>query len=68
VNVRTVDSHREHIKQKLDLRTAAQLVHYAFHWVCSRSHNQPGQPASRTQAHGKSESANLCMDLCSESR
>ncbi|MHC1769308.1 MAG: response regulator [Verrucomicrobiia bacterium] len=68
VSVRTVDSHREHIKQKLDLRTAAQLVHYAFHWIHSRSHNQVGQPASSTQAFSKCNSVSLCTDLCSESR
>lgn len=33
LSIKTVESHREHIKQKLGLRNAAQLVKYAFHWI-----------------------------------
>ena len=29
ISVKTVDAHREHIKQKLGLRSAAELIHYA---------------------------------------
>ena len=46
LSVKTIESHREHIKQKLELRNAPQLVKYAFHWV---HHKQPlgmGEPAA----------------------
>jgi DNA-binding NarL/FixJ family response regulator len=39
LSVKTIESHREHIKEKLDLKNAPQLVKYAFHWV----HNQKSQ-------------------------
>ena len=31
-SVRTVETHRENIKRKLNLKTAAELVRYAAHW------------------------------------
>jgi len=33
VSVKTVESHREHLKAKLGLRRATELVQYAFNWV-----------------------------------
>lgn len=33
ISVKTVESHREHIKAKLGLRGANELAHYAFKWV-----------------------------------
>lgn len=33
VSVKTVDSHRHHIKKKLNLRTGSELVRYAVQWV-----------------------------------
>jgi DNA-binding NarL/FixJ family response regulator len=33
VSVKTVESHREHIKAKLGLRRTTRLVQYAFNWV-----------------------------------
>jgi len=33
LSVKTVDSHREHIKRKLDLETATDLLRYAVQWV-----------------------------------
>jgi DNA-binding NarL/FixJ family response regulator len=33
VSVKTVETHRAHIKTKLDLASAAQLVRFCFHWV-----------------------------------
>jgi len=33
ISSKTVDSHREHIKQKLQLETAADLVKHAIQWV-----------------------------------
>jgi DNA-binding NarL/FixJ family response regulator len=35
VSVKTVDSHREHIKQKLKLASATELVQHATQWVLS---------------------------------
>ena len=36
LSVKTVESHREHIKTKLGLRRAPELVQYAYNWVMSR--------------------------------
>jgi DNA-binding NarL/FixJ family response regulator len=33
VSVKTVESHRAHIKEKLDLKNAAELVQYCVQWV-----------------------------------
>ncbi len=33
LSVKTVETHRAHIKQKLNLANSAELVHRAFHWV-----------------------------------
>lgn len=33
ISMKTVESHREHIKTKLGLKSASELVGYAFHWV-----------------------------------
>ncbi len=33
ISMKTVESHREHIKTKLGLKSASELVSYAFHWV-----------------------------------
>ncbi len=33
LSVKTVDTHREHIKQKLGLRNATELVHHAIRWM-----------------------------------
>ena len=35
LSVKTIESHREHIKTKLGLRRATELVQYAFNWVQS---------------------------------
>jgi DNA-binding NarL/FixJ family response regulator len=32
---KTVDSHRTHLKEKLNLKTGSDLIHFAFEWVCS---------------------------------
>jgi len=37
VSVKTVETHRAHIKTKLNLATAAQLVRFCFHWVDENS-------------------------------
>ena len=36
LNVKTVEVHRLHIKEKLELKTAAELIHFAVRWVESR--------------------------------
>jgi len=33
LSVKTIETHRAHIKQKLKLGNATELVHRAFHWV-----------------------------------
>jgi DNA-binding NarL/FixJ family response regulator len=37
LSVKTIESHRAHIKEKLNLKTAAELVHHAIQWVQSES-------------------------------
>lgn len=36
LSVKTVESHRQNIKQKLGIKTAARLAQYAFQWLHSR--------------------------------
>ena len=36
LSIKTIETHRAHIKEKLGLRDAGQLVKYACHWVRSR--------------------------------
>jgi DNA-binding NarL/FixJ family response regulator len=33
LSVKTIETHRAHIKQKLKLNNATELVHRAFHWI-----------------------------------
>jgi DNA-binding NarL/FixJ family response regulator len=33
VSIKTIESHREHIKTKLQLKKASELVNYAYNWV-----------------------------------
>jgi DNA-binding NarL/FixJ family response regulator len=35
LSVKTIESHRAHIKEKLNLRSATELVHHAIQWVQS---------------------------------
>lgn len=37
LSIKTVETHRAHIKEKLNLKTAPELVHYAVDWVQSES-------------------------------
>jgi DNA-binding CsgD family transcriptional regulator len=36
LSIKTVESHREHIKSKLNLGSAAELAKYAFNWLNGR--------------------------------
>ena len=44
LSVKTIESHRAHIKEKLHLDTAAQLVRHAIQWVGSESEGVAAQP------------------------
>lgn len=33
ISIKTIESHREHIKTKLQLKTASELVNYGYNWV-----------------------------------
>lgn len=41
VSIKTIETHRAHIKQKLDLRNAAQLVQFCVRWVEDNSGGVP---------------------------
>ncbi|HEY3838659.1 MAG TPA: response regulator transcription factor, partial [Bryobacteraceae bacterium] len=38
LSVKTVETYQSHIKEKMDLRNARELVQYAIQWVISESH------------------------------
>jgi DNA-binding NarL/FixJ family response regulator len=42
LSVKTVESHRQGLKRKLNLATNAQLLQYAINWYASRSTTTPG--------------------------
>jgi DNA-binding NarL/FixJ family response regulator len=44
LSIKTIESHREHIKSKLGLTRATELVNYAFSWV----HNTGGGPKTES--------------------
>ena len=45
VSIKTIESHRQNIKHKLNFRNAAELTHAAIRWVLKneklRANNQP---------------------------
>jgi DNA-binding NarL/FixJ family response regulator len=45
LSVKTIESHRAHIKEKLNLQTATELVHHAIQWVQSERVVGEGEPA-----------------------
>jgi DNA-binding NarL/FixJ family response regulator len=46
LSVKTIESHRAHIKEKLNLQNASELVHHAIQWVQSeRTFNGNGETA-----------------------
>ena len=36
LSVKTIETYREHIKKKLQLKTGSELTHYATHWVLEK--------------------------------
>jgi hypothetical protein len=42
LSVKTVESHRQRIKRKLNLTTGTQLVQYAVNWFTGREAATPG--------------------------
>jgi DNA-binding NarL/FixJ family response regulator len=36
LSIKTIETYREHIKKKLNLKSASELTHYATHWVLER--------------------------------
>lgn len=48
VSIKTVETHRAHIKDKLNLRNATQLVQFCVRWV--EENNSGNEPASMTPA------------------
>ncbi len=40
LSIKTVETHRAHIKQKLKLGSATELIHRAFHWIESGARNR----------------------------
>jgi DNA-binding NarL/FixJ family response regulator len=45
VSFKTVESHREHLKSKLGLRSASELVSFAFNWARQHPSSQKAGPA-----------------------
>ena len=41
LSVKTVETHREHIKEKLQIRDATKLIQQATHWVINEAQAQP---------------------------
>jgi len=45
LSVKTIESHRAHIKEKLNLQNATELVHHAIQWVQSEKLAVPTEAA-----------------------
>jgi DNA-binding NarL/FixJ family response regulator len=45
LSVKTVESHRAHIKEKLHLKDSTELVHHAIQWAQTESLDKPVRPA-----------------------
>ena len=44
LSIKTIESHRAHIKEKLNLQNATELVHHAIQWVQSERALGGAQP------------------------
>ncbi len=42
LSMKTVDAHRRHMREKLNLRSTSELIRYATQWVADRSDSAPG--------------------------
>ena len=45
LSMKTVDAHRRHMREKLNLRTTSELVRYATEWVTTQVAHLPETPA-----------------------
>jgi DNA-binding NarL/FixJ family response regulator len=50
LSVKTIESHRAHIKEKLSLQSASELVHHAIQWVQSERNQAEGAPSLEESA------------------
>jgi DNA-binding NarL/FixJ family response regulator len=56
LSIKTIDSHREHIKRKLGLTNGTQLVKQAFHWVHHAQWSQAREDGSEEGSEDSSGS------------
>ena len=52
LSIKTIESHRAHIKEKLNLQNASELVHHAIQWVQSERTLNGGGEVSTPEAGG----------------
>jgi DNA-binding NarL/FixJ family response regulator len=52
LSIKTIESHRAHIKEKLNLQNASELVHHAIQWVQSERAPNGGSEAPPAAAAG----------------
>jgi DNA-binding CsgD family transcriptional regulator len=50
LSIKTVESHRQRIKRKLNLNTGTQLVQYAVNWFTGREGSMSGPTKNGTNA------------------
>src|SRR5580658_8678647 len=49
LSIKTIESHRAHIKEKLNLQNASELVHHAIQWVQSEREVNGGGPVEAAE-------------------
>jgi hypothetical protein len=52
LSIKTIESHRQRIKRKLNLATGTQLVQYAVNWFTGREGVGGASPAKEPPAEG----------------
>jgi DNA-binding NarL/FixJ family response regulator len=55
LSVKTIESHRAHIKEKLNLQNASELVHHAIQWVQSERTLNGGSEGAPPETSGAPE-------------
>jgi len=50
LSIKTVESHRQRIKRKLNLNTGTQLVQYAVNWFTGREGSESTPPAPKDES------------------